>query len=79
MGADFVVSLYLSPPHTIHPPHVGSPICNCILEAPDAFQQHSQLTAWYCSKLTSIQLSVPQDILSNYSTVDRMVVKMAEG
>ena len=23
-GADYVVSMYPSPPHTIHPPHIGS-------------------------------------------------------
>ena len=26
MGADYVVSMYPSPPHTIHPPHIGSSI-----------------------------------------------------
>jgi len=26
VGADYVFSMYPSPPHTIHPPHIGSTI-----------------------------------------------------
>ena len=48
-------------------------------EVKDTFQQHSQLTIWYCSKLTTTLLSIPQHSLPKYSRIDGPVIKPAKG